>query len=72
VSAVKEQDLDRTFQRIVEEWKIRTFKLASFKNRGEILLQIDATNNIALKLEDSITVLMSLFNSRYEMTFLLF
>jgi len=67
-SAVKELELERKLEAVVDEWKQRTFTLDTFKGRGELLLNVDATMKITSQLEDSLMVLASLSSSRYDVT----
>jgi len=69
-SAVKELEVEMKLEHVIDEWKQRTFTLETFKDRGELLLNVDATTMITSQLEDSLMVLASLSCSRY-LTFIL-
>jgi dynein heavy chain len=64
VAAIKEREIEINLQRVIAEWNLHTFKLATYKSRGELLLRVDTTNNILTMLEDSLIILMSMLNSR--------
>ena len=51
-------------QRVIVEWRCQELILKEYKNRGELLLDPDETNNILALLENSLLVLISLINSR--------
>ena len=65
-SAVKEHELEKKLNQVVDDWRDRTFTLETFKSRGELLLNVDATTKITSQMEDSLMILTSLNNSRYD------
>jgi len=69
---VKELELERKLEAVIGQWRHRTFTLDTFRDRGELLLNVDATTKITSQLEDSLMVLACLSNSRYRDTFALY
>ena len=63
-SAVKELELERKLNQVIGEWDGQLFTLEEFKDRGELLLNVDSTMKITSQLEDSLMILMSLSSSR--------
>ena len=63
-SAVKELELEKQLNHVISEWDHHSFTLEEFKDRGELLLNVDSTMKITSQLEDSLMILKSLSSSR--------
>ncbi|VEL39657.1 unnamed protein product [Protopolystoma xenopodis] len=70
VSAVREKDIEAKLNAVMKDWAAQDLKLASFKNRGELLLKGDRVGEIIPMLEDSLMVLSSLMSNRSVVLFL--
>ncbi|XP_069464857.1 dynein axonemal heavy chain 8 [Ambystoma mexicanum] len=69
ISATKEKDIEAKLTAIVEVWATQMLYFSSFKTRGELLLKgAEAAETITL-MEDSLMVLGSLANNRYNVPF---
>ncbi|RKO94376.1 dynein heavy chain and region D6 of dynein motor-domain-containing protein [Blyttiomyces helicus] len=68
-AAVKEADIDIKLRQVVAEWEEKTFTLAGFKNRGNLILKPSATSEIISQMEDSLMTLASLLSNRYNAPF---
>ena len=67
--ALKEFDIEQKLQAVVLEWRAKSFLSASFKQRGNLILQPASTTEIITTLEDSQMTLASLFSNRYNIPF---
>ena len=62
---MKEGDIEAKLKQVIAEWNARSFTLASFKSRGDLLLRGDAAIEIVSQLDDSLMILASLLTNRY-------
>lgn len=67
--AIKEADIDIKLQTVIKEWKEVNIPLATFKNRGELLIKASDVNDIVSKLEDSLMIMGSLASNRFNAPF---
>ncbi|KAI9206840.1 dynein heavy chain and region D6 of dynein motor-domain-containing protein [Polychytrium aggregatum] len=67
--AVKEADIEIKLKLVVAEWEDKTFVLAGFKNRGNLILKPSSTSEIISQMEDSLMTLASLMSNRYNAPF---
>ncbi|XP_078503479.1 dynein axonemal heavy chain 8 isoform X2 [Lissotriton helveticus] len=69
ISAVKEKDIEAKLTQIVESWGSQMLYFSAFKNRGELLLKgVEAAETITV-MEESLMMLGSLLNNRYNVPF---
>ena len=61
---MKETDIEAKLKLVISDWSIQEFKLASFKNRGELLLKGDTVIELVSLMEDSLMILSSLLSNR--------
>ncbi|GAB1603178.1 hypothetical protein Ahia01_000598300, partial [Argonauta hians] len=69
ISAEKEKDIEAKLKQVESDWMMKEFTFANFKNRGEQLLRGDATSEIVILIEDSLMILSSLMNNRFNAPF---
>jgi dynein heavy chain len=65
-SAKKEVEIEGKLRAISEEWISREFVFGPFKNRGNIILKSLDTAEIIASIDDSLVVLNSLMNNRFN------
>ncbi|KAJ3091620.1 Dynein heavy chain 5, axonemal [Quaeritorhiza haematococci] len=68
-AAVKELDIESKLKAVVLEWEDKSFVLAPFKNRGNLILKPSTTSEIISQMEDSLMTLASLLSNRYNAPF---
>ncbi|KAM4041697.1 dynein axonemal heavy chain 8 [Anomaloglossus baeobatrachus] len=69
ISAVKEKDIKTKLVQITDVWSKQFISFSAFKSRGELLINGAAATQIIHRMEDSLMVLGSLLNSRYNELF---
>ncbi|XP_036366495.1 dynein heavy chain 5, axonemal-like [Octopus sinensis] len=69
ISAEKEKDIEAKLKQVMIDWDMKEFTFGNFKNRGEQLLRGDATSEIVVLIEDSLMILSSLMNNRFNAPF---
>ncbi|XP_052831159.1 dynein axonemal heavy chain 5-like [Octopus bimaculoides] len=69
ISAEKEKDIEAKLKQVMLDWDMKEFTFGNFKNRGEQLLRGDATSEIVGLIEDSLMILSSLMNNRFNAPF---
>lgn len=65
-AAVKEADIEAKLDSLANLWNLRSFTLAPFKNRGDIILKSSAIVQMMTDLEDSLMLLSSLTSNRFN------
>ncbi|KAJ3249557.1 Dynein heavy chain 5, axonemal [Chytriomyces hyalinus] len=68
-SAVKETDIEIKLKQTVADWEDKSFTLAGFKTRGNLVLKPSSTSEIISLMEDSLMTLGSLMSNRYNAPF---
>ncbi|KAJ3166591.1 Dynein heavy chain 5, axonemal [Geranomyces variabilis] len=68
-AAVKEADIEIKLKQVVTEWEDKSFILAAFKNRGNLILKPASTSEIISQMEDGLMTLASLMSNRYNAPF---
>ncbi|TPX71761.1 hypothetical protein SpCBS45565_g00838 [Spizellomyces sp. 'palustris'] len=68
-AAVKEADIEIKLKQVVTEWEDKSFILAAFKNRGNLILKPSSTSEIISQMEDGLMTLASLMSNRYNAPF---
>ncbi|KAI8924469.1 dynein heavy chain and region D6 of dynein motor-domain-containing protein, partial [Entophlyctis helioformis] len=68
-AAVKEADIEVKLKATVADWEDKSFTLAGFKTRGNLILKPSATSEIISQMEDSLMTLASLMSNRYNAPF---
>jgi len=66
VGASKELDIEIKMQTVIRDWKEVDMPLATFKNRGELLIKASDIQDIIAKLEDSLMIMSSLASNRFN------
>ncbi|XP_071995855.1 dynein axonemal heavy chain 8 isoform X2 [Engystomops pustulosus] len=66
ISAVKEKDVESQLVQVIEMWNKQFLKFSSSKAKGKLLLMEEETAEIIISMEDSLMVLESLLNNRYN------
>ncbi|NXV72009.1 DYH8 protein, partial [Atlantisia rogersi] len=69
ISATKEKDIEAKLSQINDVWGNQILSFSSFKGRGELLLKGSESLEIITLMEDSLMVLGSLLNNRYNTPF---
>ncbi|KAI9314021.1 dynein heavy chain, N-terminal region 2-domain-containing protein, partial [Zopfochytrium polystomum] len=67
--AVKEADIEIKLRTVVTDWEDKSFTLAGFKTRGNLILKPSSTSEIISQMEDSLMTLASLMSNRYNAPF---
>ncbi|KAJ1563094.1 Dynein heavy chain 5, axonemal [Cladochytrium tenue] len=67
--AVKEADIEIKLHTVVADWEDKSFLLAGFKTRGNLVLKPSSTSEIISQMEDSLMTLGSLMSNRYNAPF---
>lgn len=65
ISAVKEAEIDAKLKAIIAQWTSAQFRLAKFKQRGEIILNISDVQESQQLLDDTLMIMNSLITNRY-------
>ncbi|XP_056424627.1 dynein axonemal heavy chain 8 isoform X2 [Hyla sarda] len=66
ISAVKEKDIESKLAQVSNVWNKQVLKFSYLKGRGEVLIEGAETAEIIVTIEDSLMVLGSLLNNRYN------
>ncbi|EHB05914.1 Dynein heavy chain 8, axonemal [Heterocephalus glaber] len=69
ISAVKEKDIEAKLTQVIENWTNQNLSFAAFKGKGELLLKGTESGEIITLMEDSLMILGSLLNNRYNAPF---
>lgn len=64
ISAIKEKDIESKLKQIIADWAVVNLEFSSFKQRGELLLKGNETQEIIALLEDSLMLTSSLLANR--------
>ncbi|XP_075719889.1 dynein axonemal heavy chain 8 [Rhinoderma darwinii] len=69
ISAVKEKDIERKLAQVTDVWNNQFLSFSAFKGRGELLIKGVEAAEIVVTMEDSLMVLGSMLNNRYNEPF---
>ncbi|XP_063774922.1 dynein axonemal heavy chain 8 [Pseudophryne corroboree] len=69
ISSIKEMDIEGKLFQVIDEWNNKFLSFSAFKGRGDLLINRMNAEAMITMMEDSLMVLGSLLNNRYNVPF---